>query len=155
MGRTCLRVTCAIFATAFAIRAIAVDGRQFREADSLHAAQLRSNDFAYRANARFSLLRPRLPDQGEVGYLAPTTGLVTTDEGYYLMAQYTLAPLIVRKSIKEHLVIANFPNDGVLQGAIQGTPLALVRAHDHPVSGLAVLENLNVPATPSHAEAAP
>ena len=59
-----------------------------------------------RSGQRFAALRDALPKRGVIGYIGPSEdGL-----GYYYLAQYALAPLVVDHSSNHVLVIGNFPH---------------------------------------------
>lgn len=78
-------------------------------------------DAQQRAGQRFAGLREALPKRGVVGYIGPTESSAL---GYYYLAQYALAPLVVDLTINHPLVIGNFPNS---QPERVPASLALVR----------------------------
>ena len=58
-----------------------------------------------RSGRRFAALREALPQRGVIGYIGQSQDSV----GYYYLAQYALAPLIVDFSQNHPLVVGNFP----------------------------------------------
>jgi hypothetical protein len=69
---------------------------------------------------RFDELRPVLPDSGAVGYLGdpgPTGPSAILHFRRYLLAQYSLAPVLLIESTEPEFVIGNFE-----AGAIHRTP---------------------------------
>jgi len=61
---------------------------------------------ARRSDLRFAELKTMLPQRGVVGYIgAPADSI-----GYYYLAQYALAPLVVDHSLNHPLIIGNFPS---------------------------------------------
>lgn len=64
-------------------------------------------DAQQRAGKRFATLRQALPKHGVVGYIGPADSSML---GYYYLAQYSLAPVVVDSNINHPVVIGNFPN---------------------------------------------
>ena len=60
---------------------------------------------AQRSDLRFNEIKAALPTRGVVGYIgAPKDSI-----GYYYLAQYALAPLVVEHSLNHPLIVGNFP----------------------------------------------
>lgn len=127
----------------FAVRAALIDLRHNRPAEA-KADQLK--DFALRGDARFGRLRPALPSFGVAGYLAGSTGSHDADNQHYILAQYALAPLILRRSTEARFIAANFPDSATLRQTLRDYPTLRVIWEDPRIGGLAVLENLAPPA---------
>ena len=64
-------------------------------------------DVARRSEQRFAPLKTQLPTRGVVGYLGESGNSGTED---YYLAQYSLAPLVVERSLHHPLVVGSFPN---------------------------------------------
>ncbi len=60
-------------------------------------------DGVSRSEARFRVLKASLPHRGVVGYLSDRA-----DVGAYYLAQYSLVPLIVDRSVDHEWVVGNF-----------------------------------------------
>jgi hypothetical protein len=58
-----------------------------------------------RSGRRFAALREALPQRGVIGYIGQSQDSV----GYYYLAQYALAPLVLDFSQNHPLVVGNFP----------------------------------------------
>lgn len=59
-----------------------------------------------RSGARFLTLRDSLPRSGVIGYIGQPQDSI----GYYYLAQYALAPMVLDYSADHPLVVGNFPN---------------------------------------------
>lgn len=59
-----------------------------------------------RSGGRFAGVRESLPKAGVIGYI----GQPGDSPGYYYLAQYALAPLVVDYSAHHSIVLGNFPN---------------------------------------------
>lgn len=64
-------------------------------------------DAAQRSGQRFASLRKQLPTRGVVGYFGESGNSGTED---YYLAQYSLAPLVVERSLNHPLIIGSFPD---------------------------------------------
>lgn len=60
---------------------------------------------AERSDLRFAEIKAALPTRGVVGYV----GAAEDSIGYYYLAQYALAPLVVEHSLNHPLIVGNFP----------------------------------------------
>jgi hypothetical protein len=86
---------------------------------------------------RIARLRPHLPAAGSVGYVTTVENeRIFADEqrfgnveylAQYALTQYTLAPLIVRNSPGEPLVVGNFLDGPPAPGFLEGHGLVAVR----------------------------
>jgi len=63
------------------------------------------DEIARRSDLRFAGLKAALPTEGVVGY----TGSSADSIGYYYLAQYALAPLVLDHSLNHPLIVGNFP----------------------------------------------
>jgi hypothetical protein len=61
-----------------------------------------------RSGERFASIRESLPKRGVIGYI----GQPQDSPGYYYVAQYALAPLVVDYSANHSIVLGNFPHSG-------------------------------------------
>jgi hypothetical protein len=64
-----------------------------------------ADDLARRSDLRFASLKAALPPQGVVGYFGSSADSI----GYYYLAQYALAPLVLDHSVNHPLIVGNFP----------------------------------------------
>ena len=69
-------------------------------------AHLHSDEISQRSDQRFTLVKPRLPATGVIGYIGESGNSGTAD---YYLAQYALAPLVLDRSPRHKIVIGNFP----------------------------------------------
>jgi hypothetical protein len=74
---------------------------------SPNPAHWRMDDIAQRSGHRFTALRAELPARGVIGYIGEPGNAGTED---YYLAQYSLAPLVVDRSLNHLLVIGSFPD---------------------------------------------
>ncbi|HYM74975.1 MAG TPA: hypothetical protein VE377_03270 [Candidatus Dormibacteraeota bacterium] len=74
--------------------------------DAPNPLHLGDDDVAARSDQRFTVMKSVLPSHGVVGYIGEPGNSGTAD---YYLAQYSLAPLVVDRSLNHPLVIANFP----------------------------------------------
>jgi hypothetical protein len=72
------------------------------EAPRSHVA----DDIAGRSDLRFAALKAALPTEGVVGYIGSSADSI----GYYYLAQYALAPLVLDHSVNHPLIVGNFPS---------------------------------------------
>jgi len=63
------------------------------------------DDVARRSDLRFAALKAALPAEGVVGYVGSSADSI----GYYYLAQYALAPLVLDHSVNHPLIVGNFP----------------------------------------------
>ena len=64
------------------------------------------DDVARRSDLRFAALKAALPTAGVVGYVGSSADSI----GYYYLAQYALAPLVLEHSVNHPLIVGNFPS---------------------------------------------
>lgn len=134
-----------IFALAFASAAVVAARRDYLNQRPAQALAEMTRDEGLRGDARFSRLRPALPPFGLVGYFAASTGNPGADDQHFILAQYALAPLILRRDTQARFIAANFPTGQSLREAIRATPALRIVWEDPRVPGLAVLENAAPP----------
>jgi len=81
------------------------------------AGELKGDDMVTAWDKRLRKIRPLLPEYGVVGYLAdwdiPGAQYGSSDqEVEFLLAQYTVAPVILERGKKHPVILGNFSDNG-------------------------------------------
>lgn len=97
--------------------------------DSILKSGYQSNDEVTAYEARFDCIRDALPRNGVVGYTTSQTIRDDWAKFYhnYFLTQYSLAPVLVANSLKQKLLIADFPEPQPLPAGQETNGLVLIR----------------------------
>lgn len=108
-----IRATVLVLLTAFCLYS-AVNGYQTA---SLAAGDVKGDDMVTAWDKRLRKIRPLLPEYGVIGYLAdwdiPGGTFGSSDqEVEFLLAQYTVAPVVLERGASHAIILGNFSDNG-------------------------------------------
>jgi hypothetical protein len=78
-------------------------------------------------DSRFQALRKSMPPRSVMGYVSDNPANNTQSQAEFYLTQYALAPAIVKASMEEHFVVANFHTNSPDPAMLRAKHLVLVQ----------------------------